>query len=48
VASTLREMGATGQIAAGELFPGAGEQRSAGAAQALTRLGVLAVAEAAR
>lgn len=47
VAATLREMGAAGQIAAGGLFPGASEQRSASAAQALTRLGILAVAEAA-
>lgn len=41
VAATLRHLGAAGQIAAGELFPGAGEQRSASAAQALTRLGIL-------
>ena len=48
VAATLREMSDGGQIAAGALFPGAGEQRSASAAQALTRLGILVVAEAAR
>jgi hypothetical protein len=43
VAATLRHIGAAGHIAAGELFPGAGEQRSASAAQALTRLGILTV-----
>ena len=45
VAARLRELGDDGQIAAGELFPGAGEERSASAAQALTRLGILALAE---
>jgi ribosomal protein L16 Arg81 hydroxylase len=42
VAASLQEIGA-GDIAAGKLFPGAGEQRSASAAQALTRLGILTV-----
>ena len=42
VAGILQEIG-TGDIAAGELFPGAGGQRSASAAQALTRLGILTV-----
>ena len=43
VAATLQHIGSCGDIAAGELFPVAGEQRSASAAQALTRLGILTV-----
>jgi hypothetical protein len=48
VAARLRELDDGGQVAAGELFPGAGEDRSASAAQALTRLGILAIAEEGR
>jgi JmjC domain len=47
VAARLRELGDRSQIAARELFPSAGEQRSASAAQALARLGILAVTEGA-
>jgi hypothetical protein len=45
VAVALRDMSAADEITAGELYPAAGLERSASTARALTRLGVLSVAE---